>query len=108
MSSVQNEEFSIDLMGIIPAHLKDFENIEIESDTLTPSTIYIKVDGHRLKGQITDTISTNLFLEMNPEEQNGHLIASIDKMANFEHVFYIPKDEFTKPFIPHDALKKPE
>lgn len=105
---IQTEEFTIDVMGIIPAHLKDFSNIEIEKDTITPSEIYMNIDGNRLKGKITDTVSTNLFFELNPEEEDANLVASINKVANFEHVFYIPKDEFTKPFIPRDALKKPE
>ncbi|OHT05887.1 hypothetical protein TRFO_26246 [Tritrichomonas foetus] len=100
------EETTIDVMGIIPAHLKDFNNIEIEK--VSPSEIYLQIDGNRLKGKIGDTISTNLFFELNSDDEEANLIASVDKMANFEHVFYVPKDEFTKPFIPTDALKKPE
>ncbi|KAH0793939.1 hypothetical protein GPJ56_002151 [Histomonas meleagridis] len=100
------EETIIDVVGVIPAHLKEFENISI--DSVSPSNIYVTIDGNKLKGKITDTIETNLFFALDQETQNATVISSADKTVTLENIFYVPKDEFTKPFVPTDAIKKPE
>ena len=100
------EETLIDVVGVIPAHMKNFQQIEVLS--VSPNEIAVEVDGEKLKGKIGDTISTNLFFEVNNDYEEAHLVSAADKIVNLEHVFYIPKDAFTKPFIPTDAMKKPE
>lgn len=100
------EETEIDVVGILPAHLKEFTDLEIEK--IQGNEIYVQVDGTKLKGKIGDANGTNLFFTRNEEEQSVNVVASADKVVNLEHIFYIPKEELTKPFIPTDALRKPE
>ena len=100
------EETTIDIVGIIPAHLKEFKNVSI--DSISQSNIYISIDGSKLKGKITDTTESNLFFALDQQSKEASVISSADKTVNFENIFYVPKDEFNKTFVPTDAVKKPE
>ena len=100
------EETTIDVVGVIPAHLKEFENLSI--DSASPSNIYISIDGNKLKGKIADTTESNLFFMLDKETKEAKVISSADKTVTFENIFYIPKEEFQKTFVPTDAVKKPE
>ena len=99
------EETEIDIVGILPGHLKEFSELEVEK--IDGNEIYVRVDGSRLKGKIGDANSTNLFFTCNEADQDVTLIASADKISSLEHIFYVPKEELTKPFIPTDCLRQP-
>lgn len=98
------EESVIDVVGIIPAQLKDFTSITIEQ--VTPKEIYLKLDESKIKGKIVDTFGTNMFFAGNEGEETAELIGCAEKQVNFEHYFKIPRDEFRKPFIPSEAIQK--
>jgi hypothetical protein len=101
MARIEIEEEEIDIVATIPAHLKEFSELQI--DSVTASELCVTIDGHRLKGKIGDTISTNLFFGLNEDTHEAELLASCDKTANLEHVFRVPKEEFAKPFIPTES-----
>lgn len=103
---VFTEESVIDVVGVIPSHLKEFRDISIGS--VTPSTIYVTIDGNKFKGGITDTAETHLFFALNDENGAAELVAHADKTATFENVFYVPKEDLRKPFVPTDAVKMPD
>ena len=103
---VFTEETIIDVVGVIPSHLKEFQNITI--DSVSPSKIYITIDGNKFKGNITDTAETNMFFTLNNETSEAELVSHADKAVNFENIFYVPKEDLCKPFIPTDAVKKTE
>lgn len=100
------EESEIDLVGIIPAHLKEFDELTING--ISTTEISLTIDGNQLKGRIGDSLGTNLFFHCDEDTETAQLIACADKMVKLEHVFMVPKEEFSKPFIPTDALKQPE
>lgn len=102
---IVEEDPEVNIVGIIPAQLKGFSNITIES--ITPKEIYLKIDEDRVKGKIDDTIGTVMFFSQNPETQEAEVVACAEKQVQFEHYFTIPREELTKPFIPSDALVKP-
>jgi len=94
----------IDVTGIIPAHLKDFENIIVES--ATKQEIKILIDGERLKGTFSDGIGSSMYFSVDENSQSVDLLGVTEKVVNFEHYYSVPKDEFTKPFIPSVSLSK--
>ena len=98
------EESEVNVVGIIPGQLKDFTNIEIES--VSPKEIYLKIDGERVKGKISDTLGTTMFFYPNEEDSEAQLIACAEKQAVFEHFFTVPREEFKKPFVPSEAISK--
>lgn len=101
------EETAVEVVGIIPAHLKDFTDITF--DSVTPTEIKLTINGtEHLKGKITDTIGTQMFFNDNETTEEAELVACAEKFVKLEHIFYVPKGEFKKPFIPTDALKRPE
>jgi hypothetical protein len=100
------EETEIDIVATIPAHLKEFQDIKV--DSVSATDLYVTIDGNRLKGRIGDTPSTNLFFNLQDEGRDVSLVSACDKCANLEHVFYVPKDLFDRPFIPSDVLKRPK
>jgi hypothetical protein len=99
------DEIDIDIAAVIPAHLKGFQEVQV--DSVNASELCVTIDGERLKGRIGDAICTNLFFRLNDETQEAELMATCNKTATLEHVFYIPRAEFTKPFVPTDALRPP-
>jgi hypothetical protein len=99
------EEDEIDVVAVIPAHLKEFAEIQI--DSVSARELYVTIDGNHLKGKIGDTIGTNLFFSLNNETEEATIVAACDKTANLEHIFHVPREEFEKPFIPTSCLKPP-
>lgn len=101
------EESFVDVVATIPAHLKDFTDLHF--DSVTPTEIRITLDGNEhLKGKICDTFGTQIFLADNNQTEEAEIISCAEKSVKLEHIFYVPKDEFKKPFVPTDALKRKE
>jgi hypothetical protein len=105
MRASLEEEIEIDVAAVIPAHLKSFQDVTVES--VNGREVYLIIDGEKLKGRIGDSIYTNLFFSVNEETREAEMVAACNKEAKLEHVFYIPREEFTKPFVPTDALRSP-
>ena len=100
---IVEETSTIDVIGIIPAHMKNFNNISI--DSVTPHELVVTIAGTQLKGKITDTVGTNMCFNLNGETSQAELVACADKQAKLEKLFYVPKEELEKPFLPSDSLK---
>ena len=98
------EETELDILGVIPVHLKDFENISIYS--VSNGEVFIKVDDTELKGKVNDIIGTTMFFNLNNELNEIELVSCTEKQINFEPFFSIPLEEFEKPFIPSEAISK--
>ena len=98
------EETEINIVGIIPAQLKDFTNVEIES--INGKEVYLKIDEEKVKGKIEDTMGTTMFFASDEEKQEAELVTCAEKQVVFEHYFNVPKSEFKKPFLPSEALTK--
>jgi hypothetical protein len=48
------EEIDIDVAAVIPAHLKGFQEVRV--DSVNASELCVTIDGERLKGRIGDAI----------------------------------------------------
>jgi hypothetical protein len=103
---VEESELEIDVAAVIPAHLKGFQDVHV--DSVTGSELYLTIDGEQLKGRIGDSVGTNLFFRLNDSTEEVELVATCDKIATCEHIFHLPREAFTKPFIPSDALRPPK
>jgi hypothetical protein len=99
-------EIEIDVAAVIPAHLKGFQEVHV--DSVTGSDIYLTIDGEQLTGHFADAVGTNLFFRLNDATEEAELVAACDKVATLEHIFHLPREAFTKPFIPSDALRPPQ
>ena len=67
----------------------------------------MKLDEDRIKGKIQDTVGTVMFFAHDDNEQEARVVGCAEKQVQFEHYFTIPREELKKPFIPSDALIKP-
>jgi hypothetical protein len=98
------EETEVDIVAVIPAHLKEFQSVDVVF--VTASELCAMTAGERQREHHQCNGDESLL--PNEETQEPGLVALCDKAATLEYVFYLPNDEFTRPFVPTDALNPPK